>query len=60
MKFSSQYKYGYSYESNNDSDDEQEPEKIEDIYTLPDVVDGPCLIDSVDKFMDSTFEIEYE
>ena len=30
------------------------------VDSLPDVVDGPCLINSMDKFMESTFEIEYE
>ena len=50
----------HSYESNNGSNDEQEPEKLNDVNSLPDVVDGPCLINSMDKFMEKTFEIEYE
>lgn len=45
--------------SNTDSDDEQELEKFNDVDSLPDVADGPW-INSMDKFMESTFESEYE
>ena len=45
--------------SNRDSDDEQELENLNDVDSLPDLVDGPW-ITSMDKFMESTFETEYE
>ena len=50
----------HSYENLDDSDDEQEPESISDVDSLPNVDDGPCLINNMEKFMQSTFEVDYE
>ena len=49
----------HSYARSNNTDDKEEPENFDDIDTLPDVVDGPCLIGSMNKFMEKTFDIEY-
>ena len=50
----------HSYENLDDSDDEQEPESISDVDSLPNVDDGPCLINNMEKFMQSIFEVDYE
>ena len=41
------------------SDDEEELDEITDVDLLPVVVDGSCLIQSVEKFLQGTFDIRY-
>ena len=48
----------HSFELDDDSDDESPTE--EDVDKLPEVHDGPCLIPSMEKFLESTWDITYE
>ena len=59
LKFHLRATQHHSFELNPDSDDE-ESNNITDVDTLPVVEDGACLIPSMDKFLESPWDITYE
>ena len=47
----------HSFELNIDSDDE---ETHTDVDTLPSIEDGACVIPSIKKFLEATWDVTYE